>query len=175
MHIDRFTPDRWLQPDPTLSVFSKLDLANGTVEPMTSEDWFVVWRDATVDPPVPTDIINRIEQARACLAYGFFYYPLYALGVEQLLRVAEAALAVRCEDLNAPRTIRTFEKRIDWIASSTDVSTFDRDHWHALRKVRNETTHGAHRMLLTPAAAKQLLHDVVDAITALFAAPPPPA
>lgn len=101
MQNERFTPDRWLQPDPTLSVFSKLDLATGTVEPMTAEDWFVVWRDAAVDSPVPTGIVHRVEQARACLAYGFFYYPLYALGVEQLLRVAEAALAVRSAELNA--------------------------------------------------------------------------
>ena len=173
MQSERFTPDRWLQPDPTLSVFSKLDLITGAVEPMAAEDWFVVWRDAAVDSPaVPADIVNRIEQARACLAYGFFYYPLYALGVEQLLRVAEAALALRCEELNAPRNIRTFEKRIDWIASDSVIQNFDRDHWHMMRKMRNETTHGAFRMLLTPAAAKQLLHDVVDAITAFFAVPP---
>ena len=170
MQNERFTPDRWLQPDPSLSVFSKMNLTTGTVEPMTAQDWFVVWRDAIVDPAVPPDIVNRIEQARACLAYGFFYY---ALGVEQLLRVAEAALTLRCETLNVPRNSRTFEKRIDWFAGSGTIQNFDRDHWHVLRKVRNETTHGAHRMLLTPAAAKQLLHDVVAAITLLFAQPTP--
>ena len=95
--LDRLTPARWLQPDPTLAVFVKLSHVDGTVLAMTPDDWSEVWRHSSIDAPVPRDIVRMFEQARACLAYGFFYYPLYALGIEQLLRVADAALGVKCE------------------------------------------------------------------------------
>jgi hypothetical protein len=170
-HVDRFTVERWLQPDPTLAVFTKLNLADGTVAPMASEDWFAVWQHATVDAPVPTEIINLFEQARACLAYGFFYYPLYTLGAEQLLRVAEASLALKCAALGAPRAMRTLKKRIDWLAENAAIPGFDRDRWHSLRKLRNETTHHAERMLLTPAAVQHLLHEIASALTCIFADP----
>jgi hypothetical protein len=170
-HLDRFTAERWLQPDPALAVFTKLNLDEGTVSPMTSEDWFAVWQHATVDAPVPTEIINLFEQARACLAYGFFYYPLYTLGAEQLLRVAEASLAVKCAALGAPRAVRTLEKRIDWLAKNAAIPGFDGDRWHSLRKLRNATTHHAERMLLTPASVQQLLHEVASALTCVFGSP----
>lgn len=164
--VDRFSPSRWLQPDPTLALFQKLSHLDGSVAVMTAEDWFEVWQHATIDSPVPVDIINLFEQARACLAYGYFFYPLYALGIEQLLRVADAALAVKCDALGAPA--KTFEKRIDWLAAHGDRPSFDPDHWHGLRKFRNETSHHSRRILLTPAAAMQLLGDVAIEIEALF-------
>jgi hypothetical protein len=164
--IDRCSPSRWLQPDPTLAVFQKLSHVDGSVVAMTAEDWFEVWQHATIDSPVPADIINLFEQARACLAYGYFFYPLYALGIEQLLRVADAALMVKCDALGA--SAKTFEKRIDWLAARGDRPSFDPEHWHGLRKFRNESSHHSRRMLLTPATAMQFLGDVARAIEALF-------
>ena len=175
INLDRLTPTRWLQPDPALAIFVKLSRVDGAVSPMTPEDWIEVWQHTSIDAPVPLDIVRMFEQARACLAYGFFYYPLYALGVEQLLRVADAALGVKCEALGGPSSAARFQKRIDWFAANGDQPTFDRDRWHALRTVRNETTHHTHPMILTPAAAQQLLADIAARITALFPAPSPAA
>ena len=169
--IDRMSPTRWLQPDPTLAVFQKLSHVDGSITAMTAEDWFEVWRHATVDSPVPAKIINLFEQARACLAYGYFFYPLYALGIEQLLRVADAALTVKCEELGGPLVAKkSFEKRIDWLADRGDRPSFDREHWHRWRKFRNERSHHSERMLLTPAAARQLVTEFATEIEALFKA-----
>lgn len=167
--VDRLTPMRWLQPDPALAAFVKLSRVDGSVSPMTADDWHAVWQHVSIEEPVPVEIVRMFEQARACLAYGFFYYPLYALGVEQLLRVADAALGVKCEALGGPNAAARFQKRIDWLAAHGDQPTFERERWHALRTFRNETTHHTQPMLLTPAAVQQLLADIAALITGLFA------
>jgi hypothetical protein len=50
----------------------------------------------------PKDIINLFEVARGCLLYGYFYYPLYTIGIENLYRVLEGAVSRKCKSLNAP-------------------------------------------------------------------------
>src|SRR5437016_11236368 len=109
--LDCFDTDRWLQPDARMELFLKLDLRSGSVTRSVADDWLKLWKRGSLDSPVPAQIINLFEQARACICYGYFFYPLYALGIEQLTRVADAAATVRCEQLGAPRSIGTFEKR----------------------------------------------------------------
>jgi hypothetical protein len=46
------------------------------------------------------------------------YYPLLTLGAEQLLRVVEGAIAYEFKDKGGPGIRRTFQKRIDWLAST---------------------------------------------------------
>ena len=38
---------------------------------------------------------------RGAMVYGYFLYPLYVLGAEQLFRVAEAAVTLKCEQMGA--------------------------------------------------------------------------
>lgn len=163
----RLSPEQWLQPDPSIP-FIKFSPIDGSAQPMTPEDWVPVWRDSTLYEPVPTDIINRFEQARACIAYACFFYPLYGLGIGQLLRVADAALLVRCGQLDAPKEVKTFEKRIDWLASVHAVSGFEPTYWHRLRLFRNEETHEARPTIVTPGAAQNFLRMISDEIQRLF-------
>ena len=163
----RLSPDRWLQSDPKIP-FVKFSTIDGSPQPMTPEDWVPVWRDSALHAPVPVDIINRFEQARACIAYACFFYPLYGLGVGQLLRVADAALLVKCVQLHAPKNIKTFEKRIDWVASMRAVAGFDAKYWHGLRHFRNEDVHERAATIVSPGAAQPFLRAISDEIQRLF-------
>jgi hypothetical protein len=162
----RLSPERWLQLDPNFS-FYKFSDADG-FQPMTPEDWVPVWRDSTLAAPVPIDIINRFEQARACIAYGCFFYPLYGLGIGQLLRVADAAVVVKCGQLDAPKKAKTFEKRIDWLASVRGAAGFDATYWHRLRRFRNEDVHERAATIVSPGSAQNFLRAMSDEIQHLF-------
>jgi hypothetical protein len=71
--------------------------------------------------------------------YGAFFYPLFQLGEQQLFRVCDAAVKVRARELRLPG--RTFEKRIDALAAHGTIAVEDAVRWHALRDLRNESSH----------------------------------
>jgi hypothetical protein len=162
---ERLDPDRWLRQESDLPFVKIID---GCVLPMEPRDWIDVWRNATLRPPVPREIMLRFEQARACVAYGCFFYPLYGLGIGQLLRVADAAMLARCEQLGAPKKPNTFEARIEWIASSGFVSNFDKAYWHRLRHFRNEDTHEPPATIVPAGAAQRFLKAISEEMQHLF-------
>jgi hypothetical protein len=66
------------------------------------------------------------EVARGVLLYGWFYYPLYALGEHQLRRVADVAVLYRYQQAVGPPnkkpnpedgqpTWPSFKRRVDWL------------------------------------------------------------
>jgi hypothetical protein len=66
------------------------------------------------------------EVARGVLLYGWFYYPLYALGEHQLRRVADAAVLRRYQQAGGPPNKKRdpddgqlrwpdFKRRVEWL------------------------------------------------------------
>jgi hypothetical protein len=150
----------WLQPDPVVLHFAGTERVTdyvGTVlAPRLSED-------------VPEDIRNLFEVARAAMLYGYLFYPLYTLAMEQLFRVGEAAVAVKCKQLGAPKDKKKFTDRIDWLA---ERGVFDRSRfsaWHTLRRMRNSASHPDRQSIVTPGPAIGMLGAVAADINALFA------
>ena len=45
---------------------------------------------------VQFDVHRQFEVARGAMLYGCFFYPLFSLGVDQLLKVAESAVTHKC-------------------------------------------------------------------------------
>jgi hypothetical protein len=167
--LDRFVPERWLEPDVRMKLFWKMQMDSGAVVPASGSDWLSLTSMVAVQPPTPTRIINLFEQARACAAYGYFFYPLYSLAVEQVVRVADAAVAVKCEMLAAPRSqTDRFARRIDWLAKHGSIADFSAESWHHLRAWRNELTHQTRPTILTPAMVAPLFDSVARDIQALF-------
>lgn len=165
----RFDTDRWLMPDLRMEQFLTLNKLTGSARDSTADDWLRLWKRGHLDLPVPAQIIELFEQARACICYGYFFYPLYALGIEQLMRVADAAVAVRCEQLDAPKSVHTLSQRINWLAKSNYTRGFDAQHWHRLRLFRNEATHHTRASVIPPAMAAPVLWNLAADIQALFA------
>jgi hypothetical protein len=170
--IERFMPKRWLEPDERMKVFWKTRPDSGTVVPASADDW-LSGMSALISPPVPPPIINLFEQARACAAYGYFFYPLYSLAVEQVVRVADAAMTVKCKMMSAPKSQTSrFIERVDWLARHGGMADFDAQRWHHLRAWRNELTHQTRPTILTPAMVASLLDTVARDIQALFTVDP---
>lgn len=115
------TIHNWLQPDEVLSYFKKIR-PNGTIEPVTGEDYLQSALAPKLLPVVPEDIHGLFEVARGAIVYGYFFYPLYTLATEQLFRVAEAALTHKCKQLSVSKSMRPFNVRIKLLVERGIIS-----------------------------------------------------
>lgn len=160
--------DNWLQPDEVMQSFVKLSPGD-VMETMVGEDWLrPILRPRLLDS-VPEEVRALFEGARGALAYGYFYYPLYFLGAAELFRVAEAAVARKCEELAAPTSRRkfgpSFDENIKWLAAR---GVLQPQEWDAIREGRNFASHLKTPAVITPATAISMLEGTADRINALF-------
>jgi hypothetical protein len=135
------TPENWLEPDPLSALIVKMDHRDGTVSAVDGRDWITYVNGIAISDGVPPEVRAAYEFMVGAIGYAYFYYPIFTIVIQQLLRVADFAVAhlfdVR-DDL--PKT-RTFEQRIKVLKDigALDTSTFVR--WNAIRQLRNEATH----------------------------------
>lgn len=126
-------------PDTEALVMSK---ALSEDQAPTSEEWLAMCRDAELSIKVPKNVRGHFEAARGALAYGFFYFPLYNLAVEQLHRAAEWAVLQKCKETNR-RIIDQKGRQIDfyqglaYLRNSDHISKEDFHIWEEIRKFRN--------------------------------------
>ena len=106
------------------------------------------------------------------MVYGFFFYPLFALGSEQSFRVLEAALRYKCRVMNAPANKKSFDHLLKWMKSNDFPIDYER--WQAARELRNAASHPNSQLLVTPGMALRDIEILVQLIEDLFAAPKPP-
>src|SRR5919202_1342535 len=95
--IKILTTENWLQPDPTSTIFAQVSSSDGSVSPMSGNDWVALFLKPSLVEAVPEDVRKLFEVARGALAYGYFFYPLYTLAGEQLFRVAECSVSAKCQ------------------------------------------------------------------------------
>lgn len=159
--------NNWLEPDDVLRGFVRIS-PNGQHHTITIEDYLQHILRSKLNASVPSDVQALFEVARGAMVYGYLFYPLYTLAVEQLFRVIEAALAHKCKVIGVPKSKRTFEKRIEWLTEKGVISRPESSHWHAARKMRNAASHPEHQMILTPGNAIGILETVAADINSLF-------
>jgi hypothetical protein len=149
----------WLNPDPVVLHFRGMEHATDYVRTVLAP---------RLSTNVPEDVRKLFEVARAAVLYGYLFYPLYTLGMEQLFRVGEAAVACKCEQLGIPKDKKKFSDRIDWL---TERGVFDRgefSRWHTLRRLRNAASHPERQPIDTPGSVIGFLDAVAEDINALF-------
>jgi hypothetical protein len=122
---------------------------------------------------VPKEICSLLEVARGAMIYGYFFYPLYTLGCEQLFRVADTATTYKCNEVKAPHYVIkcTFEDRLKYLISKDIIPKNKENTWFAIRKFRNLTSHPKCQSILPPGQAIGLLERIVDEINSLFKCP----
>lgn len=111
---------------------------------------------------------DQVEIARGAMIYGSLFYPLFTLGLEQLLRVSEAAARAKAAQLGLPSDRRYYEILADLLARNVLIES-DNDAWSHIRQFRNATTHARDAMILAPGAAIGIFAKVVRSINELFA------
>jgi hypothetical protein len=164
----RITLENWRQPDPASSVFTMVNRLDGSVRPITPEDYIAPALEPQLVESVPEDVGDLFEVARGALAYGFYFYPLFTLATDQSLRVAEAAVEAKARAMGCPKKVGTFEKRINWLGTQGAITGTDLKSWHDLRHLRNMSSHPRHQHIFPPAAVFGMFRHVAELVNSLF-------
>ena len=76
---------------------------------------------------------------------------------------------MRCRQLNAPGSVKSFEERIVWLGEQGILSGDEAGRWHALRGLRNSASHPKDQTILPPGMALGVMQRVADDVNRLFA------
>ncbi len=161
------TVGNWLDRDLWGSHIISISPSGETSSP-TGDGWASMILSFKLSPDVPSEIVELFEVARGALCYGYFFYPLYTLGFEQLHRVADAAVKRKCELDGAPSKIRSFENRIDWLFTEAEIDEVTQGRLHAGRWLRNSTSHPDRQMIVDQTMAIRDVEVTVELINLIF-------
>ena len=137
-------------------------------QPSPSDAWVFDLAQKELAPAVPLNIRKLFEIARGTLVYSLMFYPLLTLGTEQVFRVFETALLMKCRDLGAPAKAKTFAEKIEWLTKSGVIRVHDKDRWTAIRHFRNEASHPKDQNIFPPSEALHIVDAAIELINALF-------
>jgi hypothetical protein len=172
------TAENWLHPDEAGRAFGEVNLRTGETLPASAERWAERFLAVELSPKVPSDVRDMWVIARGVLLYGWFFYTLYALGDEQLHRVADAAVLYRYEQADGPRDSRTgrlpnLKPRLDWLIAQGIIDSKVDQRWDAIRNLRNYGSHATFARIDTPIGALQTLEVLAEETTLSFRDRPP--
>lgn len=162
------TVENWLEPDETLQAFGRLSLITGQTHRITADEFASTFLAIELGQKVPEDVVSLFQVARGTLLYGYFFYPLYAIGQDQLWRVCEAAISEKFRQLDGPRGRKAFALKIDWMHEGGFLSDEQKVWWSATKDLRNSASHPAFQTLITPLELPGDLRRTAHAINCLF-------
>jgi len=164
--IKKITPSNWLEPDDVLKGFVRLS-PNGQIT-LRGENYLTYIVRPNLHESVPSYVQELFEVARGAMAYGYFFYPLFTLAMEQLFRVAEAAVKHKCSALKAPKSTKRFEERINWLVNKSIIPQSESGQWKAVRYLRNIASHPERQSISPPNVTIGILERVASLINSLF-------
>lgn len=162
------TVENWLEPDETLRAFGRWSLITGQIHRITADEFASTFLAIELGQMVPKDVVALFQVARGTLLYGYFFYPLYAIGQDQLWRVCEAAISEKFSQLDGPRGRKAFALKIDWMHEAGFLSDEQKVWWTATKDLRNSASHPACQTLITPLELPGDLRRTAHAIDCLF-------
>ncbi len=162
----RLTSKNWRTRDPTARHIVRV--RNGKISSLSGGEWAEIFLTPQLSSHVPIDLVELFEVARGALCYGYFFYPMYTLGSEQLYRVLDAALARRCAQLGAPKRLKQFAKRVTWMHKNRVIDDFRKAQWEGARGLRNLSSHAERQSIHDPMMAATDMDIAVELIGELF-------
>jgi hypothetical protein len=161
------TLESWRTADPIGKLFVP------PIDPSRGEEVADAWARAFLEPKLSERVPGAVRQlfhvAQGVMVYGYYFYPLYTVGSEQLYRVLEAALLHKCAELNAPTKLRGFGKMLEWLAANN--CRINLEVWNAVRHMRNSGSHPEIQSISTPGMALNDLDIALRLIEDLYADP----
>lgn len=169
--MKQLTTRNWGELDPTIAsgIFVRLSLRDGAVDPLSAEDWVRQALVPQLAPHVPEAVREMFEIARGAIVYGVYFYPLFTLGSEQLLRVQEAAAREKAAAVGVDVENATYQELLRALRARGFLSGKDAKEWSERRKRRNFATHADRATILPPATALQELRRAAESMNRLFA------
>jgi hypothetical protein len=171
MTFKSLTLATWQEPDPVNSVFGRFDRLAGPRQ-MTGEDWAREFLAVELEDHVPEHIRELFAVARGAMLYGWFFYPMFLMGEQQMYRVVEAAATTRYQQLQGPKGKPTFKQTVEWLIERQVIPAEDEDRWDAVRQLRNAASHPDRQSVMPPGAVLSGLKASADDINDLFATDP---
>jgi hypothetical protein len=163
------SPENWLKPDPMTQDFAQqLEPDMGT-RPLSGEELLHEIFQPQLSPSVPLEIRKLFEVARGAMVYGYYFYPLFSLAIEQLYRVLEAAVINKCNAMGVPHSRDSYAKKVDWLIEQGVISQDQSKRWIASTKLRNFSSHPEMQSIYMPLEALKSFEILTDQINKLFA------
>jgi hypothetical protein len=170
--LKQLTLENWTEADPVNRQFARLSPLVGPVT-MGENDWARNFLAIELSKAVPSEIRDLFAIARGAMLYGWFFYPLFRLGEEQLHRVLEAAARLRCSEAESSTKRPTFFEAINSLVTMGLIPEDERERWTAARKLRNGASHPERASVVPPGFALRMLRVGARDIDGLFAQPSP--
>lgn len=166
--MKKITSSNWLEQDPRSNSVKNINLKTGIPEDISPEVWLDKFLIPQLSSGVPEDVRNLFEAARGLLIYGYFFYPIYTLGIEQLIRVANTATRLKCVHMNAPEGVNNFYRQIEYLHQESIIDSKEQDRWQSLRKLRNMSSHPTEHTILNQSTVLMTLAFIAEDINNLF-------
>jgi len=171
--LKHLTADNWLEPDKAARAFREVNFATGEEREASASRWAHLFLAVDLSPEVPDAIHDMWVIARGVLLYAWFFYPLYALGDDQLHRVADAAVLLRYQQAGGPEDTRsgqwpTLKKRLNWLIEQGIIDKTVEKRWDAIRNLRNYGSHATYARIEMPIDALRTLEILAREIDALY-------
>jgi hypothetical protein len=163
----QLTPDNWTEADPVNRNFVRFSPLVGPIS-MSGNDWARAFLEVELSGHVPAEIVDLYGVARGSMLYGWFFYPLFRLGEEQLYRVIEAAARLRCQQLDTQGERPSFFRAIDLLIDAEVIAEEERERWTAARRLRNAAAHPERAAVIPPGAALGMLTRCARDIDGIF-------
>lgn len=165
--MKKLNRENWLDPDPKNRIFYQFP-PEVDIRP-SADEWTEAFLAPHLDDAVPQDIKDMFEAAQAVICYGYFHYPLFKLGSDQLYRVLDAALGHKCRSVGAPK-LECFQNRYEWLLKRGYIEYAMEQRWQSAVKLRNETSHANSPSLFPPGVALTGIRIACELINSVFRA-----
>jgi hypothetical protein len=168
----QITAANWQQIDKAPEIWCQM-----TAAVKTEAKWIEFFFDPKLDVKVPLEIAKLFEVVRGAMIYGWYFYPLLALGVGQCYRLLDTGTRIRCNQLGIPTVIvkKNGDKRDTSFKENTEalikrglISKADETPWEAARNLRNWSSHPERQLLDDPRQARGILELVAERLNDLF-------
>jgi hypothetical protein len=165
--------ENWLERDPTIDIWGRTSLIDGSMFTPTADQRAEDFLQPQLGQQVPLQVRRLFDVARGALLYGYFFYPLFVLGSEQLFRVVETAVSEKCIAMKANRKIRTgkFEAKLNYLRQEGVIPESEWIRWDATRELRNLASHPDQQTIYGPPEALRTLWITREQIHLLFPFP----
>lgn len=164
----KLSVENWRQADITNENFMRRSELTGELLAMGEDDWARQFLAVELKGHVPVEIRDLFDVARGAMIYGWFFYPLFRLGEEQLYRLTETALRRCYRHLGGSKRRPTFEQAVDFLIERRVIPAEDFGRWDAARKLRNAASHPERASVMPPGAVLGMLKANAHDINRLF-------
>jgi len=152
--------------DPDLISDALISDDDGTQDKLTPAYILHAIESIQLDAAVPLEVRRSFQMALGAMIYGYWYYPLYTLVSQQILRVGDFALDYFARTVGVAKPL-PISARIRELYDAGLLSLEDRDHWEAIRRLRNSVAHPASTQIWPLSHAIDVAQLVAGAIAVL--------